>query len=76
VFQGTLPTQDFAWSPVEFSGDQSEVFWAVDAQVCSFREVLAEQWSGPLKLDTLIEPYAMADVWARYSSGLRLPSRC
>lgn len=33
MLHGTLPIQDFAWSPVEFSGDHGEVFWAVGAQV-------------------------------------------
>ncbi len=28
------------------------------------------------KVGLLMEPYAMAGVWARYSSGLRYPSRC
>ena len=34
-------------------------------------ERTAEIWSGPRKLDSVMEPYAVAVVWARYSSGLR-----
>ena len=46
-------------------------FHAVDGEVGAFREVLAQQWSGPGKLDLVIELYVVAVVWARYSSGLR-----
>jgi IS30 family transposase len=30
-----------------------------------------DRWSGPRMLDSVIEPYAVVLVWARYSSGLR-----
>jgi hypothetical protein len=70
------PVQDGPGTAVDLLSGEQDICRFDCAQVISLPEVLTEQWSGPRKLDTLIEPYAIADVWARYSSGLRLPSHC
>ncbi|QSZ55696.1 hypothetical protein AYX19_21650 (plasmid) [Paenarthrobacter ureafaciens] len=48
MLQRALPSEDFAWSLIEFGGDHSQVFAGVDAEICSFRKVLAEQAVGVL----------------------------
>ncbi len=47
--------EGFAGSPVEFCGDFEEPVGAVDAEVGGLGEVLPEQWSGPRKLDLVME---------------------
>ena len=56
---------------VELVGDSGEFAWGVHREVGGLREVLAQQWSGPRKVDLGIQPYAAVAGWARYSSGLR-----
>ena len=61
----------FAGPAVELRGNVLEDPGPVEGQVGTLRKVLAQEWSGPRKLDSVMEPYAMVVVWARYSSGLR-----
>ena len=70
-FGGGDPAEGFAGSAVELGGDGGEVFGGVDGEVGAFGEVLAQEWSGPRKLDLGIKAYAAVEVWARYSLGLR-----
>ena len=66
-----VPVEDLAGTVVELDSNLRKPMGAVHVQVAPFGEIIAEQWSGPRKLDTLMEAYAMEGVWARYSSGLR-----
>lgn len=52
-FGGGVPAEGFAGSAVELGGDGGEVFGGVDGEVGAFGEVLAQEWSGPQKLDTV-----------------------
>lgn len=66
-----LPTERFAGPRVQRVSDRLDLLSAPTREISSLREVLAQQWTGPEMLDTVIKHYALAVVWARYSSGLR-----
>jgi hypothetical protein len=48
VLRRALPSEDFTGSLIEFGGDHSQVLAGVDAEIGSFRKVLAEQAGGVL----------------------------
>jgi len=45
-------SEDFPWSVIQLPSDVVEVLLRPLTQVGALGEVLAEQWSGPWKLDT------------------------